>query len=283
MSIRSKINSSLNNLTLSSSFKNLDLNGGNEVLKYSAEEIASQLTLIDVTAFKSIRREELSSLSWNTSRKMQMTPNLVSFTRLFNKVSFWVIEEILFADRKVRTCIDGTAKQRNIDIDGPKCRGEVITHFIRIAKRLFDLNNIHSCYAVISALSSSSIYRLSKSWNFVGKKDKAIFDKLSLLLTDENNFEALRMHLSAVKSDCIPYLGMYLRDLVYTDIAHPVSPGLQNTQRTIKLDKIINTVIGFQESTTYDFLTPIAHIKKYLNSVNYIEELQKFLEEDNFK
>ncbi|RWS25391.1 ras-specific guanine nucleotide-releasing factor RalGPS2-like protein [Leptotrombidium deliense] len=262
MSIRSKFG---NSLSLSSSFRSPDTTSS-DLLKYSPDDIAAQLTILDAQTFKCVTREELACFGWNTPRKLHLTPNVVAFTRQFNKISFWVIEEVLFADT-----------------DGPKSRGEVIAFLIKIAKRLLDLNNIHSCYAIVSALNSASIYRLNKSWHFVGKKDKATFDKLTFLFTDENNFEALRQHLYALKCDCIPYLGLYLRDLVYTDVAHPVSPGLHNSQRDIKLNKILDTVIYFRDSANYDSLSHNPHVASFLNSINYIEELQKFLEEDNFK
>ncbi|CAB4054129.1 Ras-specific guanine nucleotide-releasing factor RalGPS1,Ras-specific guanine nucleotide-releasing factor RalGPS2 [Lepeophtheirus salmonis] len=108
-------------------------------LKIPPEALASQLTLLDAPH--------------------SVAPNVVAFTLRFNHVSFWTVQEIL-------------------RYETPKTRAEVLSHFIRLAKKLHELNNLHSEFAVLSALQSAPIYRLNKTWNCLTRRDKTSFDKL---------------------------------------------------------------------------------------------------------
>ncbi|XP_039939204.1 ras-specific guanine nucleotide-releasing factor RalGPS1 isoform X4 [Hirundo rustica] len=109
----------------------------------------------------------------------------------------------------------------------------------RFNQKLLELNNLHSLMSVVSALQSAPIFRLTKTWALLNRKDKTTFEKLDYLLSKEDNYKRIREYIRSLKMvPTIPYL---------------------------------------------DHLTTLPHVQKYLKSVRYIEELQKFVEDDNYK
>lgn len=142
----------------------------------------------------------------------------------------------------------------------------------------------------------------------MSKKDRQSFDKLANVFSESNNWRNLRDHLETLRLPCIPYLGKYIQyilydllytfykinmlcivgvfltDLVYVDMAHPhKSSGiLESEARRLKMNNILRVISHMQQSR-YDHLIRFPRINDYLNSIRYIEELHKFVQDDQYK
>ncbi|PIO24535.1 hypothetical protein AB205_0212010 [Aquarana catesbeiana] len=152
-----------------------------DVLMATPEEYAGQITLMDMLVFKAIQPEEFSSCGWNKKEKYSSAPNAMAFTKRFN--------QILHAQTL-------------------KMRAEVLSHYIKTAKKLYKLNNLHTLMAV--------------TWALLSRKDKTAFEKLEYVVSKEDNYKRLRDYINSLKmTPCIQYLGIYLSDLTYIDSAYP--------------------------------------------------------------
>ncbi|XP_057289399.1 ras-specific guanine nucleotide-releasing factor RalGPS2-like isoform X2 [Hydractinia symbiolongicarpus] len=242
--------------------KDLELNfGDNKCVESLQQSKEFDAVVFDVLKVQPEDVAELTSCCWTSKKKYEICPNVVNFTKRFNQVSYWVTREVLNSN---------TAKNR----------AEKLIYLIKVAKKLFDLNNLNSLKAVVSGLQSAPIYRLTKTWNLIPKRDKEKLEKLNELVAEDNNRIKFREYIQTVKLPCIPYLGMYLTDLTYINTIHPLTGGL-DVARTNKMNEILRIIADFQQST-YD-LKSQKYIQEYLNSIKYIDELQKFMEDENYK
>ncbi|KAL5107212.1 Ras-specific guanine nucleotide-releasing factor RalGPS1 [Taenia crassiceps] len=233
-----------------------------DITKVSVDDFVKQITLIDMSYFAAIKRSEFLSLKWNGRDKKIYAPNIVESTKWFNQLNFWVQKEIL-------------------KYPAVNKRTEMLSYFIKLAKHLVEVNNLYSAMSIVSALQVECIYRLRLTWSGLGHRERAAYRRLEELFGQQDNCRLLREHTAAMRLPGIPYLGLYLSDLIYTNVAHPRINGQPTTVWVTKLNTIVDAIAHFQQSR-FPFQVNES-IRAYLLAQSYIEELQKFLEDANFK
>ncbi|RKP20447.1 ras GEF [Rozella allomycis CSF55] len=80
---------------------------------------------------------------------------------------------------------------------------------------LVEINDYNSLKCVLSALESTPIYRLQKTWAMIPRKDQVLYERLLEIMSMKDNNKAYRERLLNTKPPCIPYLGLYLSDITY--------------------------------------------------------------------
>eukprot|EP00160_Parvularia_atlantis_P002300 Unigene11893_Nuclearia_a/m.36218 Unigene11893_Nuclearia_a/g.36218 ORF Unigene11893_Nuclearia_a/g.36218 Unigene11893_Nuclearia_a/m.36218 type:complete len:198 (+) Unigene11893_Nuclearia_a:1022-1615(+) len=122
----------------------------------------------------------------------------------FNRVSLWVASTVC-ADPDVAV------------------RAHCLQHFIVIAKYCAALHNYASLMAILAALNLSAVRRLKKTWQLLPDPIISVLHSLETLMSNRHNYIAYRQTLKRIghKAPCVPYLGLYLKDLVFINDGNP--------------------------------------------------------------
>lgn len=226
------------------------------ILAYDSQHIAEQMTLIEKDALEEIDWKELIELRW----KSTASPGLkdwVDFLRTepsphgvdvviarFNLMVKWATSECVLTE--------------NIEE-----RARVFVKYIHIAKHCRRLRNYATMYQVTVALLSSDVSRLSKTWDLVPASDMRTFHELEALVQPIRNFHNLRLEMETATAEegCIPFIGIYTRDLIYNAqkpplLSSPTPAGerLVNFERHHTAAVIVKSLLRLLEaSSKYGF------------------------------
>ena len=208
----------------------------------NAEEYAKQLTLLDWESFITIDpRTCLYKILKKKQAKKWLAVKL--FIDRFQQTHQYVIVSIVAAP----------------DL---KARIEMIEFFMFVAETLLKLNNLYSFMAVCTALDSVNVQKLKIAWELVNTSLKQRFvESLSPLCSARNNYRSLRDHCKSMKPPGIPFLGVLLKDLTFTN------DGNKN-----KLSKKLDRHINFEKYRL--FYRILSQNITYFHSATYSQNLQ---------
>ncbi|KAF2436127.1 ras GEF [Tothia fuscella] len=178
------------------------------ILAFDAEILAQQFTLIEKDALDEIDWKELIELRWK-----QTSPTVkdwVEYLRTqdphgvdlviarFNIIVKWAVSEIVLTELQEE-------------------RVSCIIQYIHIAVHCRRLRNYATMYQITIALLSVDCSRLKKTWEHVPLAEQQMFKELEQVVQPIRNFHNLRVEMETGSSDegCIPFIGIYTRDLVY--------------------------------------------------------------------
>uniref|UniRef100_A0A8C0JWJ2 Ral guanine nucleotide dissociation stimulator like 3 n=1 Tax=Canis lupus dingo TaxID=286419 RepID=A0A8C0JWJ2_CANLU len=252
---------------------------GPELLDFGVDEVAEQLTLMDVELFSKVRPCECLGSVWSQRDRPGATstaPTVRATVTQFNMVIGCVLGSVLGEQ--------GLAAPQ---------RAQRLEKWIRIAQRCRELRNFSSLRAILSALQSNPIYRLKRSWGAVSRERLSTFRKLSQIFSDENNHLSSREMLSQVKMHVdtppfwgpqklppgpVPYLGTFLTDLVMLDTALPdmLEGDLINFEKRRKEWEILAHIQQLQKRCRSYCLSPRAPVLAALRDQRQLSEEQSY-------
>eukprot|EP01123_Difflugia_compressa_P004200 TRINITY_DN15562_c0_g1_i1.p1 TRINITY_DN15562_c0_g1~~TRINITY_DN15562_c0_g1_i1.p1 ORF type:complete len:505 (+),score=77.96 TRINITY_DN15562_c0_g1_i1:219-1517(+) len=168
----------------------------------------------------------------------------------FNNVSSWVKTEIL----------------TETDV---KRRAKTVEKFIDVAWQLIKLGNYNGTLEIVSALESSDIYRLKNTWAFINESKLSFYHSRIQILA---NISKLRDSLLVCTPPVIPYIGMYLTEMIQIDEGNftKTDDGLLNIGKFQLLSRTVGRLHDWQRKTFHLQTVPI--IQEFMSNLIFVDD-----------
>lgn len=169
-----------------------------QLMNESEEAIAKELTRIDWIMFSSMRPRDLARhVSMNTEEKKRCK-SLENVNRMiahFNHVAYVVTNYILLRDK-------------------PKHRALMLEKWMKIARKVRELNNYNALGAVLAGIKGTAVFRLNTTRELVSPAVQRDFARLEILMGTQRSHFAYRLAWDNSSGERIPYIPLHMRDLV---------------------------------------------------------------------
>ncbi|XP_048201616.1 ral guanine nucleotide dissociation stimulator isoform X3 [Perognathus longimembris pacificus] len=258
------------------------------LLAFPPDLVAEQFTLMDAELFKKVVPYHCLGSIWSQRDKKgkeHLAPTIRATVAQFNNVANCVIT----------TCL-GEHSMKASD------RARVVEHWIEVARECRVLKNFSSLYAILSALQSNAIHRLKRTWEEVSRESFRVFQKLSEIFSDENNYSLSRELLikegtskfatlemnprrgqrrpkeMGVIQGTVPYLGTFLTDLVMLDTAMKdyLYGRLINFEKRRKEFEVIAQIKLLQSACNNYSIVPEEHFRAWFEAMERLSEAESY-------
>ena len=190
-----------------------------DLLNFSAQDIATELTRVNYILYSKIKLKEFLNGAFNGKDKIKSSPHICQIVNRFNKLCYFVIEEILAYDHAEK-------------------RAEILLRFIKISSILKDMGNFDDFLSIMTGLTNYNISKLNKTWGHIPSGEVTNFNQMKKILSFEDNWKYLRNEIQKkmdAKSFYIPYLGYYTKRMLYLE---EMGPYIKKNTTLINLEKI---------------------------------------------
>jgi len=205
-----------------------------EIFKWTAKEIAKQLTLLEHGLMRMINCDEFLETRWRKPNKNELAPNICTMVEWFNNMTQWVETEIVIVTNMNK-------------------RVQKLTHFIQIAEYALKFKNYNLVKEICSALVASTVdsQRLKETWLKVKSSDMKKFDSLKNITDMTLNFSTYRQLIKENTRPIVPYLGVTFTDInAFEEVLRTKENGYYNIK---KLRKVSERIKDFREQISGKF------------------------------
>ncbi|KAF9531822.1 ras guanine nucleotide exchange factor domain-containing protein [Crepidotus variabilis] len=194
-----------------------------DLLKFDVPDIAEQLTIFEFSLYSKITPREC--LEYVKTQSGPSVVGLQAFCSIHDKLGSFV---------KTSTLNQETLSKR----------AEAVDFWIKVAEKCRAMSNFSSMSAIISALSSTAITQLHMTWAHVGRK--SALDALLRHNEPMGGFAGYRNLLQQTEGPCVPFITMYLTDMVRAKEQFPSEEGVIFFQQRARWYDIISNMLKFQ-------------------------------------
>jgi hypothetical protein len=238
--------------------KNYLRKGYFSVFDWTREDIGKALMNTTNHFLNKIQRKELYKAIYNKKEKNIKCPNVVECINYFNKLTLFIIEDI-------------------ISYDSPADRAKVIEKWSDVAEYCMIENDFNDCIAINSAFNHFIIKRLGLTNKELSSKAKNTKNEIFKFCNLEGNFKNVREKMAKLNNDkkrFYPYLGIVLKDISFNEEGSKYLDG-----QNINLEKIeiINEII--EKNFKFKLYDNSNSIFKELNFFDNLEDnTEEYLE-----
>ena len=224
------------------------------------EEIGDKLAQISKSNLDKIYPRELYMAIYLKKDKNNTSPNVVKCIQNFNKLTSFIIEDI-------------------ISYDTPKLRAKTYERWVQICDYCKQNKNYNDTIAIFSALNNYIITGLNLTLKEVKYKIKCLFEQISSFCSVEANYKNIRNDMDLCiqnEESFIPYLGLLLRDINFIEESSKYlnERGCINMEKIEKISDLLDKYFKYKKDDKK------YNEKKISDNLNFFDDLEIISEEE---